>query len=79
MREQRLSSGPLRFNPRREMMPEPEAVSAILRLSELGWGNKRISRERGQEPGCSSATTHPRIAWTATRPGFSALRIMVSS
>ena len=28
-------------------MLEPEAVSAILRLSELGWGSKRISREFG--------------------------------
>jgi transposase len=28
-------------------MLEPEAVSAILRLSELGWGSKRISRELG--------------------------------
>jgi transposase len=28
-------------------MLEPEAVSAILRLSELGWGTKRISRELG--------------------------------
>ena len=28
-------------------MLEPEAVSAILRLSELGWGSKRISWELG--------------------------------
>ena len=28
-------------------MLEPEAVSAILRLRELGWGSKRISRELG--------------------------------
>ena len=28
-------------------MLEPEAVSVILRLSELGWGSKRISRELG--------------------------------
>ena len=28
-------------------MLKPEAVSAILRLSELGWGSKRISRELG--------------------------------
>jgi transposase len=28
-------------------MLEPEAVSAVLRLSELGWGSKRISRELG--------------------------------
>ena len=26
---------------------EPEEVSAILRLKELGWGAKRISRELG--------------------------------
>jgi DNA-binding NarL/FixJ family response regulator len=48
MREERLSSGPLRFkDPRREAMLEPEEVSAILRLNELGWGAKRISRELG--------------------------------
>jgi hypothetical protein len=28
-------------------MLEPEEVSAILRLSELGWGGKRIARELG--------------------------------
>ena len=48
MQEQRLGSGPLRFkDPRREAMLEPEEVSAILRLKELGWGAKRISRELG--------------------------------
>jgi len=47
MPEERLSSRPLRFNPRRETMLEPEEVSAILRLNELGWGSKRISRELG--------------------------------
>ena len=36
---QRLSSGALRFkDPRREAMLEPDEVSAILRLNELGWG-----------------------------------------
>jgi hypothetical protein len=45
---QRLSSGPLRFkDPRREAMLEPDEVSAILRLNELGWGSKRIARELG--------------------------------
>jgi transposase len=48
MQEERLGSGPLRFmDPRREAMLEPEEVSAILRLNELGWGVKRISRELG--------------------------------
>ena len=28
-------------------MLEPEEVSAILRLNELGWGAKRIARELG--------------------------------
>ena len=28
-------------------MLEPEEVSAIIRLNELGWGAKRISRELG--------------------------------
>jgi Homeodomain-like domain len=48
MREERLGSGPSRFkDPRREAMLEPEEVSAIIRLNELGWGAKRISRELG--------------------------------
>jgi hypothetical protein len=48
MQEERLGSGPLRFmDPRREAMLEPEEVSAILRLKELGWDVKRISRELG--------------------------------
>jgi DNA-binding NarL/FixJ family response regulator len=48
MQEERLSSGPLRFNdPRREAMLEREEVSAMLRLNELGWGSKRIARELG--------------------------------
>jgi len=48
MQEERLSSGLLRFNdPRREAMLEPEEVSAMLRLNELGWGTKRIARELG--------------------------------
>src|ERR1700733_12955471 len=46
MREERLGSGPSRFkDPRSEAMLEPEEVSAIFRLNELGWGAKRISRE----------------------------------
>ncbi|MGY4625313.1 DNA-binding NarL/FixJ family response regulator [Bradyrhizobium sp. USDA 4486] len=28
-------------------MLEPDEVSAILRLNELGWGSKRIARELG--------------------------------
>ena len=28
-------------------MVEPEAVAAMLRLKEAGWGSKRISRELG--------------------------------
>ena len=48
MQEERLGSGPLRFNdPRREAMLEPVEVSAVLRLNELGWGAKRIARELG--------------------------------
>jgi len=48
MQDERLGSGPLRFNdPRREAMLEPEEVSAILRLNELGWGAKRIAQELG--------------------------------
>src|SRR6516165_5698327 len=35
---------------------------------------------RAHQPlSCSSATTHPRIVWIATRPGSSALRMMVRS
>jgi transposase len=33
--------------PRRVAMVEPEAVAAMLRLKELGWGSKRIARELG--------------------------------
>lgn len=45
---QRLSSAPLRFKDRRrETMLEPDEVSAILRLNELGWGSKWIARELG--------------------------------
>src|SRR5262245_20194093 len=41
MQEERLNSVPLRFNdPRTEAMLEPEEVSAILRLNELGWGGQ---------------------------------------
>src|SRR5215475_7482498 len=48
MPNERLSSGPLRVtDPRREPMLEPSEVSALLRLNELGWGARRISRELG--------------------------------
>ena len=48
MQQERLGSGPLRIkDPRREAMLEPEEVSAMLRLNELGWGAKRIARELG--------------------------------
>ena len=48
MEKGRLGSRPLRFkDPRREAMLEPEEVSAILRLNELGWGAKRVARELG--------------------------------
>src|SRR5258705_9364613 len=48
MPEERLGSCPLRFNgSRREAMLEPEEVSAMLRLKELGWGTRRIARELG--------------------------------
>jgi len=48
MEKGRLGSRPLRFkDPRREAMLEPEEVSAILRLNELGWGAERIAREIG--------------------------------
>ena len=34
-----LAAGPTRFEePRREVVLEPEAVAAMLRLKELGWG-----------------------------------------
>jgi transposase len=47
MQEERLSSGPLRIDLRREAMLGPEEVSAILRLDGLGWGSRRISRALG--------------------------------
>jgi hypothetical protein len=47
MQEERLGSGPLRFNdPWREAMLEPEEVSAILRLNELGWGGGAVVEHR---------------------------------
>jgi transposase len=50
--EGRLSDLPLRFNePRREAMVEPEAVAAMLKLEELGWGSKRIAKELGVSRG----------------------------
>src|ERR1700750_1629054 len=48
MQQERLSSRPLRVkDPRREVMLEPEEVTAMLRLKELGWGAKRIAQELG--------------------------------
>jgi transposase len=48
MRQERLGSRPLRIkDPRREAMLEPEEVTAMLRLNELGWGAKRIAQELG--------------------------------
>jgi transposase len=48
MQEERLGSALLRFkDPRREAMLEPDEVSAMLRLKELGWGAKRIAWELG--------------------------------
>jgi DNA-binding NarL/FixJ family response regulator len=32
-------------------MVEPEAVAAMLRLKDLGWGSKRIARELGVSRG----------------------------
>lgn len=50
--EVRLSDQPLRFNePRREAMVEPEAVAAMLKLKDLGWGSKRIAKELGVSRG----------------------------
>src|SRR5262245_25642591 len=44
----RLGPAPVRIEePRRVAMVEPEAVAAMLRLKELGWGPKRIARELG--------------------------------
>ncbi|HET6518602.1 MAG TPA: IS21 family transposase [Geminicoccaceae bacterium] len=48
-------------------MLEPEAVAAILRLKELGWGSKRIARELG----VSRTTVRDYVAaggWTPYRP-----------
>ena len=44
----RLGLAPVRIEePRRVALVEPEAVAAMLRLKELGWGSKRIARELG--------------------------------
>jgi transposase len=48
----RLAALPTRFEePRGEVMLEPEAVAAMVRLKELGWGTKRIARELGANRG----------------------------
>jgi len=48
----RLAALPTRFGkPRGEVMLEPAAVAAMLRLKELGWGTKRIARELGASRG----------------------------
>jgi DNA-binding NarL/FixJ family response regulator len=48
MLEERLSARLLRLKHlRRETRLEPEEVSAMLRLKELGWGAKRIAGELG--------------------------------
>ena len=49
-------------------MLEPEAVVAILRLKELGWGSKRIARELG----VSRTTVRDYVAaggWTPSTGG----------
>jgi hypothetical protein len=44
----RLGPAPVRVEePRRVAMVEPEAIAAMPRLKELGWGSKRIARELG--------------------------------
>src|SRR5947199_7579949 len=48
MGNERLRSGPSQSEGlRREAMLEPETVSALLRLKELGCGTRRIARELG--------------------------------
>ena len=41
------ASAPLILDRRGEAMVEPDAVAAMLRLNELGWGSRRISAELG--------------------------------
>ena len=48
----RLRPAPLRTEePRGDVMVEPEAVAAMLRLKQLGWGRRRIARELGMSRG----------------------------
>ena len=41
------ASAPLILDRRGAVMVEPDAVAAMLRLRELGWGSRRISSELG--------------------------------
>jgi len=50
--EMRLGSSALRASgPRRDVMVEPDEVTAMLRLKQLGWGTRRIATELGVSRG----------------------------
>lgn len=58
-------AGPLRGEePRREVMLEPEEVTAMIRLHRLGWGTKRLARQFG----CSRTTAKRYVAAGGWRP-----------
>ena len=49
---ERIGAQPPLINDRRgDVMVEPEAVSAMLRLTQLGWGTRRIAAELGVSRG----------------------------
>jgi transposase len=52
------------IDPRGEMMLEPDEVSAMLRLKQLGWGTKRLAKEFG----CSRTTVKAYVAVGCWRP-----------
>lgn len=69
-----------REEPRGDVMVEPEAVAAMLRLKQLGWGTRRIARELGVSRGtvkrylAAAAGSRPRSpgarsCWTDWRIG----------
>ena len=64
------TNSPRLAQPRGALVETPEAVAAMLRLHEVGWGTRRIARELG----CSRTTVQHYLAageWHATAAGAS--------
>ena len=64
-------AGPLRvWEPRREVMLEPDEVAAMMRLHRLGWGTRRLA----QQFGCSRTTVRRYVAAGGWQPFAGARR-----